>query len=143
MYTGKLLSPPEVPVKPFRPAILVVATALLSVAGHSQTPTPAPQAPRMLMPPSPPRHEQRMVDSASDLARDLTEVVAFLEQGQAYFRAYKKGSHTTEENAAMLRFLETYEQERELAKKEAKLLNSWVQERSDLEPVEDKLKKSP
>ncbi|MBI5200463.1 MAG: hypothetical protein HY925_02655, partial [Elusimicrobia bacterium] len=74
-----------------------------------------------------------------DLSRDLAEIVFFLEQGQSYFRAYKRGSHSAEENAAMLKFLEAYEREREIAKKESALLNSWVQTKSDLEPVEDKL----
>ncbi|MBI4349260.1 MAG: hypothetical protein HY553_20650 [Elusimicrobia bacterium] len=119
-------------MSPTCPLFLLVFSPLLASTALGDT---AP----VLMPPPTPRHERRMVDSASDLARDLTEVVAFLEQGQSYFRAFKKGTHTKEENAAMLRFLEAYEKEREIAKKEASLLNAWVQTKSDLEPIEDKL----
>lgn len=137
-------------MKSFRLAVLVAATVLSAPSAHSDTPPNPAQsgAPNtasgendrkpMLMPPSSPRHEQRMVDNASDLSRDLTDIVAFLEQGQSYFRAFKKGTHFPLENAAMLRFLEAYERERDLAKKESKLLNSWVQERSELEPPVDK-----
>lgn len=124
-------------MKPPRSVIFSLALAAVASAAQNEAQPPAP----ILMPPSPPRHEQRMVDTASDLARDLTEIVAFLEQGQSYFRAYKKGSHTAEENAAMVKFLETYERERDLAKKEADLLHAWVKTRSDLEPVEEKLEK--
>jgi hypothetical protein len=121
-------------MKCFQRAPLLLAFSLLVPSAFGDT-RPAP----VLMPPSPPRHEQRMLDNASDLARDLAEIVAFLEAGQSYFRAYKKGTHTREENAAMVKFLETYEKEREIAKKEAELLHTWIKTRSDLEPVEDKL----
>lgn len=126
------------------PRGLWLSLALAAIAWGSQAEPPASKP--VLMPPLPPRHEQRMVDNASDLAKDLAEIVAFLEQGQSYFRAYKKGTHTAEENAAMVKFLETYERERALAKQEADLLHSWVKTRSDLEPVEEKLedkKKAP
>lgn len=117
------------PIRPIFPLALFLLPAALAFGGSAPT----------LMPPPVPRHEQRMVDNASDLARDLAEIVLFLEQGQSYFRAFKKGTHSAEENAAMLRFLEAYERERDLAKKESALLNSWVQQKSDLEPVEEKL----
>lgn len=117
------------PSRPVFPLVLLLLPAALAFGDSAPT----------LMPPPVPRHEQRMVDNASDLSRDLAEIVFFLEQGQSYFRAFKKGTHSAEENAAMLRFLEAYERERELAKKESALLNSWVQSKSDLEPVEERL----
>lgn len=113
-------------------AILVVlAVAAASAHGDSE---PAPGA---LMPPSPPRHEQRMLDNAGDLARDLAEIVAFLEQGQSYFKAFKKGTHSAQENAALVRFLETYERERDIARREVEVLGEWVKKKSELEPREE------
>lgn len=127
------------------PRGVLLSFALAAIAWGSRAEPPAshpkesPLGQPILMPPLAPRHEQRMVDNASDLAKDLAEIVGFLEQGQSYFRAYKKGTHSAEENAAMVKFLETYERERSLAKKEADLLHTWVKTRSDLEPVEEKL----
>ena len=117
------------PTRPLLPLAFLVLPAALAFGDMAP----------VLMPPPVPKHEQRMVDNASDLARDLSEIVAFLEQGQSYFRAFKKGTHSSEENAAMLRFLEAFEREREIARKEAALLNTWVQQKSELEPVEEKL----
>ncbi len=125
-------------MNPFRPfPWLVLCLVPAAIAFGDSAPT--------IMPPPVPKHEQRMVDNASDLARDLADIVFFLEQGQSYFRAFKRGTHSSEENAAMLKFLEAYEREREIAKKESALLNAWVQQKSDLEPVEEKLdeKKKP
>ena len=96
-----------------------------------------------LMPPPGPQHQQRHLDTASALARDLAEIVAFLEQGQSYFKAYKKGTHSAGENAALLRFLEAYERERAIAQREADLLLQWVKQRSDLEPADEKATQKP
>ena len=87
----------------------------------------------VLMPPDPPRHEQRTLDTASDLARDFAQTVAYLEMGQSYFKAYKRTTHSKVENTAMLKFLETYERERDTARREHTVLTQWVRERSDLE----------
>jgi hypothetical protein len=89
--------------------------------------------PEGLEPPKAPAHAQRDLNTAAVLVRDLHEVVVFLEQGKAYFRAYQKSNHTPEENAKFLRFLETHEKEREIAKKEAEALKRWVFEKSGLE----------
>ncbi|MFH1723384.1 MAG: hypothetical protein ABII00_02060 [Elusimicrobiota bacterium] len=84
-------------------------------------------------PPVAPRHEKRRLHTAAELARDLHEVVEFLEHGQAYFRAYRKGTHSLEENERFLRFLESYEAELGLAKKEVDTLREWIYERGSLE----------
>ena len=93
----------------------------------------------VIMPPEVPRHEVRVLDTASDLARDLAETVAFLESGQSYFRAFKRSSHSKIENEAMLRFLQSYDRERETAKREQTVLAQWVRERSELETTQEKL----
>ena len=88
---------------------------------------------RLFLPPAVPGHGRRTLDTATELARDFSDVVAYLEQGQSYFRAYQKGSHSAKENAEFLRFLEAYERERETLKKEVEALRRWVKEQSDLE----------
>lgn len=87
----------------------------------------------LIKPPAPPRHATRKLDSASELAFDLQQVVTYLEYGQAFYRAYGKGTHSVEENQRFLKFLETYEAELALAKKEADTLRKWVYERGSLE----------
>lgn len=87
------------------------------------------------MPPEPPKHERRQLTTGSELAQDLSEVVVYLEAGQAYFRAYQKGSHSVEENKTFLGFLENYERELKVAMKESAALRTWVVERGSLDSV--------
>ena len=96
-------------------------------------PVPAPAAPKILMPPAPPAHARRSLDAASELAKDLSEVVAYLDAGQAYFRAYQKGSHSAEENRQFLAFLQAYENEYAVAKKEGEVLRKWIIEQGSLD----------
>lgn len=95
--------------------------------------SPPPPLPTGFFPPPVPKHERRELSSAAEIALDLAEVVAFLEGGQSYFRTYQKGTHTSEENTRFLRFLEDYERERGIARKETETLRLWMQEKSDLE----------
>jgi len=84
------------------------------------------------MPPKRPAHPDKRLESATELSRDLTRVISYLEQGKSYYRAYQEGTHTVEENKRFLRFLETYEKELALAKKEAATLKRWVDEKGPL-----------
>ena len=83
--------------------------------------------------PIPPEHSRRSLETASELAEDLAAVVKYLEAGQSYYRAYQSGTHTVEENADFLKFLERYEQELNIAKKEAPALRKWVFERGAMD----------
>lgn len=115
-------------------ALALIAAAGMLWAQEPSTPTaPAPEPPRVLVPPAPPAHARRSLDSPTELARDFAEVVAYLDAGQAYFRAYQKGTHSVEENRAFLAFLEVYEKEYAVAKKEADALRTWVKERGALQ----------
>lgn len=113
-------------------AVLTAAAQAPSTPTASYAPPAEAEAPRALVPPAVPAHARKNLDSPTELARDLAEVVAFLEQGQAYFRAYQKGTHTPEENRQFLAFLEAYERESAVARKEAAALKKWVDEQSGL-----------
>ncbi|MDE2290658.1 MAG: hypothetical protein KGL53_01140, partial [Elusimicrobia bacterium] len=91
-------------------------------------------------PPPTPAHAQRSLDSPTALARDLAEVVAFLDAGQTYFRAYQKGDHSVAENQKFLAFLQDYEREYAVAKKESAALRSWVVDKGSLD---DAVKNAP
>lgn len=113
-------------------AVLAASAQAPSTPTASYAPLAEPEAPRVLTPPAVPAHARKNLDSPAELARDFAEVVTFLEQGQAYFRAYQKGSHTPEENKLFLAFLESHEREQAVARKEAEALRKWVLEQSDL-----------
>ncbi|TPW21989.1 MAG: hypothetical protein FD126_131 [Elusimicrobia bacterium] len=123
-----------------RPLLALLFGAALAASAQtppaetsSYAPPAEPEAPRVLTPPAFPAHARKSLDSPSELARDFAEVVTFLEQGQSYFRAYQKGSHTPEENKQFLAFLEAYERESAVARKEADALRKWVLEQSALD----------
>ena len=118
----------------FLPALAFVAL-LWTLQARAQAPetAPAPPPPPTWIPPQPPKHARRNLDSAGELAKDFAEVVQYLEHGQSYFRAYQRGTHTVEENQAFLKFLETYEKEYAIAKKEAATLLKWVEEKGSLD----------
>ena len=86
----------------------------------------------LLMPPAPPAHSQRSMETAADVSKDLHETLAFLESGQSYYKAYAKGTHSSEENKAFVKFLQDYERELETAKKEFALLQTWFKSSSEL-----------
>ena len=113
-------------------AVLAASAQSPSTPAASYAPPAEVEAPRLLTPPTFPAHARKNLDSPGELSRDLAEVVNFLEAGQAYFRAYQKGSHTPEENKLFLAFLETYEREQAVARKEADVLRKWLVEQSAL-----------
>ena len=114
-------------------ALLPLALTLAPMAEDSPAPPAAKTESAGVFAPKPPAHVQRELNTASGLARDLTEVVAYLEQGQVYLRSYQSGTHTAEDNARFLVFLEAYEKEREIAKKESETLRKWILEKTELE----------
>ncbi|MBI5596079.1 MAG: hypothetical protein HY928_08335 [Elusimicrobia bacterium] len=127
-----------------RPTLVTLACALVLSAGlalsraqdadmPSAVPPEAPAQPAGLVSPAPPAHARRSLDSPSDLVKDFAEVVSYLDAGQAYFRAYQKGTHTVEDNKRFLAFLEAYEREYAVAKKESLALRTWVMERGSLD----------
>lgn len=111
---------------------LARAQAVPASSGSVVPPETPPPAPAL---PAPPAHARRSLDSPAELARDLAEVVAYLDAGQAYFKGYQKGTHAPEENKQFLAFLEAYEKEYGVAKKEAAALKKWVDEQGSLDAV--------
>jgi len=107
----------------------------LAVCADGQTPSENVLRPakKELLSPVPPEHKLRNLTNASDLAADLSQVVAYLEAGQVYFRDYQSGTHSLAENAEFLKFLETYEAELLLAEKEAATLKAWVDTKGSLD----------
>ncbi|PCI36600.1 MAG: hypothetical protein COB53_08975 [Elusimicrobia bacterium] len=90
----------------------------------------------LLKAPERPKRERRKLSSATELAQDLSLVVDYLERGQSYFRAYQRGTHSVEENKKFLDFLERYEKELAVAKKEIDTLDRWVLRRGSLDSIE-------
>ena len=98
------------------------------------TPT-APAAPAVapmpaLFPPAIPARPKGTLDTAGEVARDLAVRVQYFEDGQAYYRAYTKGSHTPEENKAFVQFLEDYDKELGIAKRVHSILGVWLEKKS-------------
>lgn len=119
--------------------LALILSAGLALSGAQDTALPSavppeePARPAVLTPPAVPAHARRNLDSPSDLVKDFAEVVAYLDAGQAYFRAYQKGTHSVEDNKRFLAFLEAYEREYAVAKKESLALRTWVMERGSLD----------
>jgi hypothetical protein len=112
---------------------LPLALTLTPMAEDTPASPAAKTEPAGVFAPKPPAHAQRELNTASGLARDLVDVIVYLEQGQAYFRSYQSGTHTAEDNARFLAFLEAYEKESAIAKKESETLRKWVLEKTELE----------
>lgn len=89
---------------------------------------PEPKAP--LLPPKVPTRPKGTLDTAGEVARDLAVRVQYFEDGQSYYRAYTKGSHTPEENKAFVQFLEDYEAELGIAKRVHAILGVWLDKKS-------------
>jgi hypothetical protein len=121
-------------------ATLAQAAELPGLPGSSvavstpAAPVPAPVAeapkPAPLMPPRIPERPKGTLDTAGEVARDLAIRVEYFENGQAYYRAYTKGSHTPEENKAFVKFLEDYENELGIAKRVHAILGVWLDKKS-------------
>ncbi|MDX6770705.1 MAG: hypothetical protein SF051_14315 [Elusimicrobiota bacterium] len=85
-----------------------------------------------LFPPKAPARAKNSLDSAGEVARDLAAAVEYFEAGQAYYRAFTKGTHTAEENAAFAKFLEDYEKEQATAKRTHAALGAWLEKKSQV-----------
>jgi len=97
-------------------------------------PAPAPpvEAKPPLLPPAVPARPKGTLDTAGEVARDLAVRVEYFENGQSYYRAYTKGSHTPEENKAFVKFLEDYEAELGIAKRTHAILGIWLEKKSSI-----------
>lgn len=87
-----------------------------------------------LEPPKPPERDKKALESASAVAADVARIVAYMESGQAYYKAYARGSHTTAENKAFVRFAEDYDSELNNLKRELEVLRVWVDKKAELKP---------
>src|SRR4051812_19045749 len=105
----------------------------LSSAPVAASPAAEPVAPKekkpALMPPAAPARPAGTLETAGEVARDLAVRVEYFENGQSYYRAYTKGSHSPEENKAFLKFLEDYDRELEIARKVHALLGVWLEKK--------------
>lgn len=112
-------------------AMLLAASVMAAepaVQTSTKTALSAPQAPE---------RDGRPIESASELAADLSRSVAFLEKAKAFYADYTKGgTHTKEENKAFLKMLEDYERELGRARKELEALKQWFANKADLAPKE-------
>ena len=106
------------------PGAIVVSTPTASV--------PEVKKPAPLLPPKIPARPKGTLDTAGEVARDLAVRVEYFENGQSYYRAYTKGSHTPEENKAFVHFLEDYENELGIAKRTHAILGIWLDKKSSI-----------
>ena len=84
--------------------------------------------------PQPPERDKGPLTTASSVALDMGKSIAFMEQGQAYYKAYAKGSHSAAENKDFVRFAEDYDRELGNVRHELEVLRTWVDKKSDLKP---------
>lgn len=116
----------ELPPLPGMPgAAVVVSTAAAAPAPAVEEPKKAP-----LLPPRIPARPKGTLDTAGEVARDLALRVEYFENGQSYYRAYTKGSHSPEENKAFVQFLEEYENELAIARRTHLILGTWLEKKS-------------
>lgn len=112
------------------PASAPAAETPAEAAKPAETPADKPVEKRLLLPPKAPARAKNSLDGAGEVARDLAASVEFFEAGQAYYRAYAKGTHDSEENAAFVRFLEEYEKEQANARRTHAALGQWLEKKS-------------
>jgi hypothetical protein len=119
-------------------AFLLLTAPFAAAADSVAVSTPAASAPAAetkpapLLPPKVPARPKGTLDSAGEVARDLAARVEYFENGQSYYRAYTKGSHTPEENKAFVKFLEDYESELGIAKRTHEILGIWLEKKSSI-----------
>ncbi len=115
-------------------AAVAVSTPAAPAAAPVPAPAPVVEAPKpaLLMPPKVPARPKGTLDSAGEVARDLAVRVEYFENGQSYYRAYTKGSHSPEENKAFVQFLEDYEKELGIAKRTHTILGIWLDKKSSI-----------
>jgi hypothetical protein len=127
LLSAPLVRAAELPPLPGMPAPVVVVSA---PAVTVESPKPVETKPVPLLPPKIPARPQGTLDTAGEVARDLAVRVEYFENGQSYYRAYTKGSHTPEENKAFVKFLEDYENELGIAKRTHAILGVWLDKKS-------------
>lgn len=109
------------------------AVVAVSTPAVAAVPVAVPETkPAPLLPPKVPARPKGTLDTAGEVARDLAARVEYFENGQAYYRAYTKGSHTPEENKAFVQFLEDYESELGIAKRTHAILGVWLEKKSSI-----------
>lgn len=121
-------SPARAAELPPLPGMSAVAVSTPAVTVEILKPVETKPAP--LLPPKVPARPKGTLDSAGEVARDLAIRVEYFENGQSYYRAYTKGSHTPEENKAFVQFLEDYENELGIAKRTHAILGVWLDKKS-------------
>ncbi len=111
---------------------LAVSAAAQDVSTAAVTAPAVVEAPKkpVIIPPKAPVRAKNSLDSAGEVARDLAAAVEYFEAGQAYYRAFAKGTHTPEENAAFVKFLEEYEKEQQTVKRTYAALGAWLEKKS-------------
>lgn len=107
-----------------------VSSAAAAAVAPEKAAEKAAEQPRRIFPPKAPARAKNSLDGAGEVARDLTASVEYFEAGQAYYRAYAKGTHTAEENAAFVKFLEDYEKEQLNARRTHAALGQWLERKS-------------
>lgn len=112
------------------PGMSAPAVAVSTPAVTVETPKPVEAKPLLLLPPKVPARPKGTLDTAAEVARDLAIRVEYFENGQSYYRAYTKGSHSPEENKAFVQFLEDYENELGIAKRTYAILGVWLEKKS-------------
>lgn len=110
--------------------LLLLALPTLSADVSTAAVASASVEKKLIFPPKAPARAKNSLDSAGEVARDLAASVEYFEAGQAYYRAYAKGTHTAEENAAFVKFLEEYEKEQGIAKRTHAALGLWLEKKS-------------
>ena len=126
LMTASLARAGELPPLPGMPAPAVaVSTPAIAAPAANASVIAAP-----LLPPKIPARPKGTLDTAGEVARDLAVRVEYFENGQSYYRAYTKGSHTPEENKAFVKFLEDYENELGIAKRTHSILGVWLEKKS-------------
>ncbi len=113
-----------------RTALAAPAAIVPVIAVEAAKPPVTKSAP--LFPPKVPQRPKGTLDTAGEVARDLAVRVEYFENGQAYYRAYTKGSHTPEENKAFVQFLADYENELGIAKRVHAILGVWLEKKSSI-----------
>ena len=104
-----------------------------ATTAKSSTTIIAAEAPKpQFIPPTAPAREKKSLDTAAEVALDAAKSLSFLEDGQSYYRAYAKGTHSSVENKAFVKFLEDYERELATVNKELEVLRLWVEKKSAL-----------
>jgi len=113
-------------------AAVAVSTPAAPAPAAVVAPKPAEAKSAQLLPPKVPARPKGTLDMAGEVARDLAVRVEYFENGQAYYRAYTKGSHTPEENKAFVKFLEDYENELGIARRTHAILGQWLEKKSSI-----------